>query len=119
MACPEGPRAVGLAKEELARRFLEARGLRLVDRNFRCRRGEIDLVMCDGDCLVFVEVRYRSSARFGTPAETVDRRKRGRLLAAARYYLQRSSSDLACRFDVLAITGGQPIEWLKDAFRDG
>jgi putative endonuclease len=117
--CAEGPLVVGHAKEELACRFLEARGLRLVARNFRCRRGEIDLIMRDRHCLVFVEVRYRRDARFGTAAESVDRGKQGRVLAAARYYLQRNPSDLACRFDVLAITGAQPIEWLRDAFQDG
>lgn len=110
--------AIGAAKEELARRYLETRGLRLVARNFRCRRGEIDLIMRDGDCLAFVEVRYRRSERFGTPAESVDPAKQRRILETARHYLQRHPTSLACRFDVLAITGIGCIEWLQDAFQD-
>lgn len=73
--------------------------------------------MRDGGVLVFVEVRYRRSRRFGGPAETVDARKQRRLLAAAADYLQKNPSVLPCRFDVVAISGGQDrIEWLKHAF---
>lgn len=93
------------------------RGLRLIGRNHRCRFGELDLVMRDGAVLVFVEVRYRRSTRFGGPAETVDPRKQRRLAAAAADYLQKHPSMLPCRFDVVAISGGQDrIEWLKNAF---
>jgi putative endonuclease len=90
--------------------------LRPIARNHRCRQGEIDLVMRDGDTLVFVEVRYRRGERFGTPAETVDRHKQRRLVAAAGHYLQGHPSPLPCRFDVVAIGGGDRIEWLKNAF---
>lgn len=73
--------------------------------------------MRDGGVLVFVEVRYRRSRRFGGPAETVDARKQRRLVAAAADYLQKNPSVLPCRFDVVAISGGQDrIEWLKHAF---
>lgn len=106
----------GAAKESLAADYLERRGLRLIERNHRCRLGEIDLVMRDRDSLVFVEVRYRGSLRFGTPAETVDRRKQRRLIAAAGHWLQANPSVLPCRFDVVAISGQDRIEWLKNAF---
>ena len=68
-------RAVGERGEQIALRYLEGRGLRTVDRNFRCRLGEIDLIMLDGDCLVFVEVRYRSGKRIAPAVLTVDRFK--------------------------------------------
>jgi putative endonuclease len=108
--------AVGEDKERLACAYLEGRGLRLVARNYRCRRGEIDLVMGDGDMLVFVEVRFRASTRFGTPAETIGIRKQRRLAAAAAHYLLRHPTNAACRFDVLAITGKNEMDWIQNAF---
>lgn len=108
--------SVGADKERLAADFLIRQGLRLVARNHRCRFGEIDLVMADARSIVFVEVRYRGSARFGSPAETVDRHKQRRLVAAANHYLQLHPSVLPCRFDVVAITGPDQIEWFKNAF---
>jgi putative endonuclease len=111
--------AVGEAREDQARAFLEARGLKLIDRNYRCRGGELDLVMRDGDCLVFVEVRYRRSARFGSAAESVTRGKQQRIALAASHYLQRNRCAAPCRFDVVAITGDGACEWLKDAFTSG
>jgi putative endonuclease len=108
--------AVGEDKERLALAFLQNQGLRLIARNHRCRRGEIDLVMRDGDTLVFVEVRYRRSTRFGTPAETVDVHKQRRLEAAALHYLQQHPTKLPCRFDVLAVSGNNHIDWIRDAF---
>ncbi|KAB2933441.1 MAG: YraN family protein [Candidatus Contendobacter sp.] len=112
--------AQGTAAEDLALRYLEARGLSLVTRNFRCRSGELDLIMRDGEQLVFVEVRSRRHARYGTPAESVTRTKQQRLLRAAAFYLQRQHLDLPCRFDVVAILqpDGEPqIEWIRDAFQ--
>ena len=112
--------AQGTAAEELACRYLEARGFILVTRNFRCRAGELDLIMRDGDQLVFVEVRSRRDSRFGTPAESVTRTKQQRLLRAAAVYLQRQRLDLPCRFDVLAILHAESepqMEWIRDAFQ--
>jgi putative endonuclease len=121
MAEPRLPEAgarstLGRDKERLAGDYLVRQGLRPVARNHRCRFGEIDIVMRDGDTLVFVEVRYRASPRFGTPAETVDARKQRRLTAAAADYLRCHPSVLPCRFDVVAIGAQDQIEWLKDAF---
>ena len=93
----------------------------LVNRNYRCRRGEIDLVMRDGDVLVFVEVRRRTSRVFGGGAASIDARKRTRLVAAAEHYLMshRIGDHRPCRFDVVAIDGPYrhaAIEWIRDAF---
>jgi putative endonuclease len=109
-------RAEGAAREASARRYLEAQGLVFVTGNFNCRHGEIDLVMRDGGTLIFVEVRYRASERFGGAAASVDSRKRARLTAAAGYYLARHRTDLPCRFDVVAIGPGEQIRWIKHAF---
>jgi putative endonuclease len=111
-----GTQGVGDAKERLAEDYLRMHHLQPVARNHRCRFGEIDLVMRDGTTLVFVEVRYRRSDRFGTPAETVDRRKQQRLTAAASHYLQAHPTVLPCRFDVVAISREDRIEWIKNAF---
>lgn len=114
------PRPAGSAAEDLALRLLQARGLVLVERNFRCRLGEIDLVMRDGQATVFVEVRFRADGRHGSAAETVSRAKQQRLAAAARFYLQRrpAAARGPCRFDVVAITGTE-LEWLRGAFAPG
>lgn len=110
--------------EQLAlARLLEA-GLRLVARNFRCRLGELDLVMQDGDCLVFVEVRYRKPGRYASAAESVDGRKQRKLQKAALFFLGRHPAwrNHAVRFDVVACDGtgdGLRLKWLKDAFRPG
>jgi putative endonuclease len=109
-------RALGAAHEVLARRHLEAQGLRFIAANVTCRQGEVDLVMRDGDTLVFTEVRYRTSERFGGAAASVDRRKQARIAAAAGYYLSRHPTDLPCRFDVVAIGAGGRIRWIKHAF---
>ena len=93
----------------------------LVSRNYRCRRGEIDLVMRDADALVFVEVRRRRSRGFGGGLDSVDARKQARLVAAAEHYLvrHRVGDDSPCRFDVVAIDGPPgrtTLEWVRDAF---
>ncbi len=108
----------GNAAEMLACHYLEARGLTLVERNYLCRVGELDLIMQDGDYLVFVEVRSRHDNRHGTPAETITKTKQRRIIRAANYYLQRHHADVPCRFDVIAIAPGQTdLEWIKDAFQ--
>lgn len=118
MAVPVRKRAtvVGGDKERLACAHLEGKGLRLLERNYRCRRGEIDLVMRDASILVFVEVRFRASTRFGTPAETVGIHKQRKLAAAAAHYLQQNPTNLPCRFDVIAFSGTNRIDWIRDAF---
>jgi putative endonuclease len=110
----------GKQAEERARVHLEQRGLHLLERNYRCKQGEIDLIMRDGEALVFVEVRYRKSSAFGSAVESITAGKQSRLLATARHYLQSSRDSAPCRFDVVGIDGqgaDAPIEWIKDAFR--
>lgn len=103
--------------ERTARRHLEQHGLRCLATNHRCRWGEIDLVMRDGDTLVFVEVRYRGSERFGGATASIDRGKRQRLCRAAADYLARlRGRPPAVRFDIVALAPGQRIEWISDAF---
>lgn len=111
------PHASGQAAEALAARFLEAHGLRVVERNFRVRGGEIDLVCRDGRTLVFVEVRLRTHRGFGGAAGSIDARKRQRLILAARHYLMRA--PLAeCRFDCVLLDRLDPtaIDWIRNAF---
>lgn len=106
--------AEGDAGEEQALFFLQEQGLKLVERNFRCKGGEIDLVMQDGRGLIFVEVRKRASAGYGGAAASVTARKQARLVIAAQTFLQRYTMPPACRFDVIAIDGAA-MEWLKNA----
>ncbi len=113
-------RALGALAEARAAEFLQRKGYRVVDRNWTCRGGELDLVCDDRGTLVFVEVRARADARHGTPLETVVDGKRRRLVRAAEIYLHvKKQSTRACRFDVVAIAGsgaGETIEHVEDAF---
>ena len=87
--------------EDAAARFLESNGLTIVARNFRTRRGEIDLIARDGETLVFVEVRLRTSAAFGGAAASITGAKCARLVAAAGAYLVRLGREPPCRFDAI------------------
>ncbi|UCE89498.1 MAG: YraN family protein [Pseudomonadota bacterium] len=112
----------GSEAEQLACNYLNSHGLRLVERNFRAPWGEIDLVMQHGEQIVFVEVRYRRDTRYGTGAETVDRKKQTKLVRTALYFLQnrRGAGDIPARFDVISITGegaSDDIDWIRDAFQ--
>ncbi|HTN65752.1 MAG TPA: YraN family protein [Burkholderiaceae bacterium] len=105
---------IGQAGEDAALAYLQQRGLLMVERNFRCKGGEIDLIMRDGAALVFVEVRCRADTRHGGAAASVTPAKQARLLRAAQFYLLRYQAPPACRFDVIAIDGSA-INWLKNA----
>jgi putative endonuclease len=107
----------GGADEGLAAAFLERQGLKVLERNYRCRFGEIDIVATAGSALVFVEVRARRSENYGGAAASITPAKRRRLLAAARHYLAARGSKRACRFDAVLIRGDERrIEWLTDVF---
>ena len=109
-------RALGAQAEARAAQFLQRKGYRVLDRNWCCRGGEIDLVCEDGGTIVFVEVRARQDARHGTPGETVGSVKRRRLIRAAELWLvQAKRGDVPCRFDVLTLEGDN-IEHFEDAF---
>jgi putative endonuclease len=105
----------GAQAEDLALRFLLGQGLKLKERNYTCRLGEIDLILLDGATLVFVEVRMRSSRSFGGAAESITARKRVRLIRAARHYLSQQSAIPACRFDAVLLERNGAPEWIKDA----
>jgi putative endonuclease len=122
----EGPRPARLGREgeAIAAGHLERRGLRILERGFRTRTGEIDLVAEDGGVLVFVEVKARSGLGCGRPADAVDARKRARILRAAQLWLARhGSSDAPCRFDVVEVLSedGSPalVHHIPDAFQAG
>jgi putative endonuclease len=107
----------GLRAEDIAATFLQQQGLTLVERNYRCRFGEIDLIARDGDVLVFVEVRMRTSRAFGGAAASITAAKRGKLLRTARHYLAGIARAPACRFDAVLINGEDAApEWLINAF---
>ena len=106
--------ARGRIAEDLALDWLQRQGLQLVTRNFRCRGGEIDLVMRQGQELVFIEVRARARASHGGAAASITSSKQAKLLLAAQVYLQRFKSLPPCRIDVLALDGDR-IEWLRGA----
>ena len=105
----------GRRAEDLAAAFLEAKGLTVVERNFRAKVGEIDVVARDGEEIVFVEVRARATKDFGGAAASVGGAKRRKLIRAARVWLAARGWDGACRFDVVAVDGGR-LEHLPAAF---
>ena len=116
---------VGAAAEAQALKYLKKKGLTYVEKNFRIKQGELDLIMMDSGTLVFVEVRYRKNTKYGTPEETVNYRKQQKLLIAANTYLQAKgiADRYPCRFDVVAITQQDDpkdktlhVNWHKDAF---
>ena len=131
----------GHQAEASARSYLESKGLKCLHANFRCRLGELDLIMRDGSSLVFVEVRYRRDSRFGNGAASVTRSKQHKLIQAARFYLagRPRLASVPCRFDVVSIApqqtpGNRPqktperspqeaprdhelsIDWIRNAF---
>jgi putative endonuclease len=116
-------RAVGSNAENLALQFLQNEGLTPVQRNFRCRLGELDLIMHDDNCLVIVEVRYRGSNSLVPASLTIDQRKQRKLIRTAALYLawNQRFANSPLRFDVLAIDADTrneiSIEWIRDAFR--
>ena len=112
---------LGRAAEQAARQHLERNGLRLIEQNWSCRRGELDLVMLDGDTVVFVEVRARRHSAWGGALESVDVRKQQKLIKAAQLFLQAHGrwAKHPCRFDVVAITApgqAKDLNWIRNAF---
>ena len=111
--------------------YLQKQGFRLLYRNFRCRLGEIDLIGLHQDQLLFVEVRFRRNAHYGSAAASVDFRKQQKLIKTARFFLltHPNMANYACRFDVIAVTLRHPgkqqakhpepeleIDWIQSAF---
>lgn len=110
---------LGHTAEAQACLYLEKQGLMFKTNNFHCTLGEIDLIMQDQDCLVFVEVRFRTQGDFGAGVETISYRKQRRLIKTALFYLQQNDliDKIPCRFDVLGMNEQENITWIKDAFQ--
>ena len=107
----------GTDTEQLACDYLQSKGLQLLQRNFFSRYGEVDLIMRDGDTIVFVEVRYRKNRNYGGAAASVTPTKQQRIIKTALNYQQQNTLQDAMRFDVVAVEGNAPrIEWIQNAF---
>lgn len=115
------PTKIGAKFEKRAELLLRDNGLHTLARNFRCKAGEVDLIMEDGDVVVFVEVRYRRDSSFGGPFASITRAKQQRLIRAAAQYLATTPelTNRNCRFDAVGVTGqGAQVtfDWIRDAF---
>lgn len=117
---PAAPSTLGQLGELQAARYLRQKGLRLVQRNYRSPWGEIDLIMRDRHCIVFVEVRYRKPSSYASAVESIDKSKQNRLIKTAQHYLKQhhGHNEQRCRFDVVAITPHRDkvhIDWITNA----
>ena len=110
-------RKEGAYYENLVAEYLKTQGYEILEKNYRCRIGEIDLIAKEGETLVFVEVKYRRNDKMGDPKEAVDQKNQKKISMTASYYLMRECGrmDIPCRFDVAAVLGDQ-IEVVKNAF---
>jgi putative endonuclease len=106
----------GARAEQLAAQFLQRHGLKLVQTNYHCRFGEIDLILRDKETLVFAEVRQRSRSNFGGADASIDAHKQQRLILTAQHYLTSLSRIPPCRFDAVLLDAAENIEWVKNAF---
>lgn len=117
---PSSSQKSGQRAEELAHDYLLSQGLSCLTRNYRCRRGEIDLIMKEGEYIVFIEVRMRRSVRFGNAEESIDWRKQQKIIATALHFLHAHRLNYSpVRFDVLTLPGNNDrtkIKWIRDAF---
>lgn len=117
-------RAKGDQYETLAQKYLEKEGLKLIDSNYFCRFGEIDLIMLDDNTLVFIEVRFRKQSTFGTAIASITATKRKKIIRTAEFFLAENKKYQQgnCRFDVIGIdenqAGEQHIDWIKNAFME-
>ena len=102
--------------EEQAHDYLLKQGLKSVCRNYRCKQGELDLIMMDHHSLVIIEVKFRKTDKYGSALECVTRTKQSRIIAATHHYLSTYPADYPIRFDVIAISGDSKIEWVQNAF---
>lgn len=108
----------GVQAEQVAAKYLQQHGLKLLHCNYSCRFGEIDLILQDGETHVFAEVRMRKSAAFGGAAASIDSRKQAKLLKTAQFYLSSFKRIPPCRFDAVLMQSADltKIEWIKNAF---
>ena len=123
-------KAIGTIAEEAAKDYLCKNQLNFIEKNYHCRQGEIDLVMKEGKLLVFIEVRYRKSKRYGTGIDSITKEKQRPIISAARHYLHKHklTEAVSCRFDIIGVEPAQKnhkddstnksfcFHWLKHAF---
>ncbi len=108
-------RSIGKQKEELAANFLQHQGVKILERNFSCKMGEIDIIGKDGDCVVFFEVKYRKSDDYGHAFFAVDNKKKNKICKCACVYCMQNTWVSKFRYDVIGISDTK-IEWMKNAF---
>ena len=106
----------GAQAEQIAAQYLQKHGLKLIQANFHSRFGEIDLILRDGETLIFAEVRQRSRGDFGGAAASIDAHKQKRLILTAQQYLASLPRTPPCRFDAVLLDAANNIEWVKNAF---
>jgi putative endonuclease len=120
MALPAEKKEIGQRGEEMAVSFLKGLNYQILERNYRCKLGEVDIIALDNDTLVFIEVRTRSSLDFGLPQESINRRKRHQISKVAlEFMLRKKMKNIPARFDVVAISlepGKEKVDHIKDAF---
>jgi len=113
-------RIYGFKQENIALKFLKKRGLKLIEQNYNTKLGEVDLIMREGNTIIFIEVRYRRSSAYGSACESVTYYKQQKIIKASTVYLQRNNlyDRVNIRFDIIAISSDSihPIEWVKNAF---
>jgi len=114
--------ARGKLAENLAFNYLLELGLKPLARNYRCPCGEIDIIMQHGEIVTYIEVRYRKNNRYMDPVETIDVRKRNRIIKTSLHFMQsnRSAAKRPCRFDVITVSENPAIpeiKWIKNAFQ--
>ena len=112
---------IGQATEAAALQFLLRHGLSLITKNYRCQFGEIDLIMKDGNTVIFIEVRYRKHLQFGGSASSITAKKQKKIMNTALHFLQHHQTDTASRFDVIAMSPSETkipytIDWIQNAF---
>ena len=116
---PTTPQQIGAANEARARDYLVAQGLQPIAQNFRCKCGELDLIMAQGNCAVIVEVRTRNNPRFGSAIESIDAAKQNRVSRCAKlWWMQQGQRHYrTLRFDVVAIQTGSKFLWIQNAWQ--
>lgn len=108
----------GERSEQLACRYLLKQGLELVEKNFRSKHGELDLILRDQQRLIIVEVRFRKTATYGGAIESITKKKQSRIIAATEYYLMINKINSPIRFDVITMSTDSEINWIKNAFQN-
>lgn len=109
-------RKIGSLQEEIATDYLQANGFVILERNYRCKVGEIDVIACKDDIIRFIEIKYRKNYNYGYPSEAVSRTKQLKIIRSAQWYInQNKLGDINCSFDVISICGNN-IEYIFNCY---